>query len=270
MNKNKYSLMIVDDEEGARRHILEDIAWNTLDIGPLFQASSGREALGLLERLHPDILILDIKMPEMDGVGLLELILQSKYHPQIITLSGYSDFEAARKMLSSGIVVEYLLKPASEDELFEAVYKCIEHIDEKRRDTDVLEPEPFEEESYVSGPLPDDTSKPAKRRIVQEVKAYIQQNYAQRITLDLAARQVFLNPTYLSKIFSEVEGSGFSDYLIQVRIEQSQKLLLDVHKRIYEISEEVGYQNVKYFMKLFKRQVGMTPSEYREKQLSEF
>ena len=277
----RYSLMIVDDEEWARRHILEDIAWSTLDISPVFSASNGREALALLRKHHPDILILDIRMPEMDGIALLEQIMQreSRYGwPQVITLSGYSDFEAARKMLSSGIVVEYLLKPASEDELFEAVYKCIERIDDRRdafhrKEADAQEPDPvlkpdtpavLESLEYASSP---------RRRTIQTVqwvKSYIQENYAQRITLDSAARLVLLNPTYLSKLFAEIEGVGFSDYLIQVRMDRAKTLLTDYRKRIYEIAGEVGYQDVKHFMKAFKKQAGMTPSEYREKYLSGF
>lgn len=270
------SLMVVDDEERARRYIAEDIAWSTLDIGPLFQASNGRDALELLRRHHPDILILDIRMPEMDGIALLEQIMEQGSRsswPQVITLSGYSDFEAARKMLSSGIVVEYLLKPASEDELFEAVYKCIERIEDRRADVVSVPETELDMASEPVSPEPLDDSTRTKRRmmqIVQQVKLYIQENCAQRITLDSAARQVFLNPTYLSRLFSETEGVGFSDYLTQVRIEMAKTLLMDYRKRIYEIASDVGYQDVKHFMKTFKKQVGMTPSEYREKSISGF
>lgn len=68
-------------------------------------------------------------MPGLSGLQLLDELVLRHSSTKVITLSGYSDFEAARKMLSSGMVVEYLLKPASEDELFEAVFKCIERID---------------------------------------------------------------------------------------------------------------------------------------------
>lgn len=129
---SNYSLLVADDEEIPRRHILEDISWDTLNIRPLYQASTGWEALALLLKHQPDILILDIRMPGLSGLQLLDELVLRHSSTKVITLSGYSDFEAARKMLSSGMVVEYLLKPASEDELFEAVFKCIERIDQTR------------------------------------------------------------------------------------------------------------------------------------------
>ena len=81
-------------------------------------------------------------MPGLSGLQLLDELVLRHSSTKVITLSGYSDFEAARKMLSSGMVVEYLLKPASEDELFEAVFKCIERIDQTRGPDD---PVPLEE-----------------------------------------------------------------------------------------------------------------------------
>lgn len=181
---SNYSLLVADDEEIPRRHILEDISWDTLNIRPLYQASTGWEALALLLKHQPDILILDIRMPGLSGLQLLDELVLRHSSTKVITLSGYSDFEAARKMLSSGMVVEYLLKPASEDELFEAVFKCIERIDQTRGPDDPvpleepgLEPPSFHENAQPRG---------SKVLLIQQVKEYLQENYTQRITLNSA------------------------------------------------------------------------------------
>ena len=237
---SNYSLLVADDEEIPRRHILEDISWDTLNIRPLYQASTGWEALALLLKHQPDILILDIRMPGLSGLQLLDELVLRHSSTKVITLSGYSDFEAARKMLSSGMVVEYLLKPASEDELFEAVFKCIERIDKTRGPDD---PVPLEE----PGPEPPSFHENAQPRgskvlLIQQVKEYLQENYTQRITLNSAAALVYLTPTYLSKLFAEVEGMGFSEYLSALRIQHAKEALLDYHRRIYEIAAQVGYQ----------------------------
>ena len=168
---SNYSLLVADDEEIPRRHILEDISWDTLNIRPLYQASTGWEALALLLKHQPDILILDIRMPGLSGLQLLDELVLRHSSTKVITLSGYSDFEAARKMLSSGMVVEYLLKPASEDELFEAVFKCIERIDQTRGPDD---PVPLEE----PGPEPPSFHENAQPRgskvlLIQQVKEYL-------------------------------------------------------------------------------------------------
>ena len=210
------------------------------------------------------------KKPELYYVYTVDLIVANEEHVKKMLESDigaqiYSDFEAARKMLSSGMVVEYLLKPASEDELFEAVFKCIERIDQTRGPDD---PVPLEE----PGPEPPSFHENAQPRgskvlLIQQVKEYLQENYTQRITLNSAAALVYLTPTYLSKLFAEVEGMGFSEYLSALRIQHAKEALLDYHRRIYEIAAQVGYQDVKHFMKVFKKQVGMTPREYRESHL---
>ena len=129
-------------------------------------------------------------------------------------------------------------------------------------------PVPLEE----PGPEPPSFHENAQPRgskvlLIQQVKEYLQENYTQRITLNSAAALVYLTPTYLSKLFAEVEGMGFSEYLSALRIQHAKEALLDYHRRIYEIAAQVGYQDVKHFMKVFKKQVGMTPREYRESHL---
>ena len=66
-----YSLMVADDEESAQRHILEDISWETLGVGPLYAVSDGAAALREIPLVKPDILILDIRMPHITGTELL-------------------------------------------------------------------------------------------------------------------------------------------------------------------------------------------------------
>ena len=132
-----YSLLVVDDERAAREHVLKDIAWDKLSVDTLLEASDGQEALKNVEEHHPDIIILYLKMPGMNGLEFIKAIGALDNKPQIITLSGYADFNAAREMLTSGLVVSYLLKPASEDSMFEAVYSCIAKIEEKQRIIDL-------------------------------------------------------------------------------------------------------------------------------------
>ena len=270
----QYSLMIVDDEELARRHILHDISWETLGVGPLYEAADGEAALEKIPKLRPDIMILDIRMPKLDGIGVLERLPEYGCRPQVIALSSYSDFEAARKMLSSGIVVEYLLKPASEDQLFEAVYKCIEKIEEKNAYAKVqTQPEPEAEEELPESASAEggrESTGAARTAMIRTVKQYMEEHYVEKLTLAAVAETIPVNASYLSKIFSEVEHMGFADYLCQIRMRHAKELLMNYTLRIYEIAGMVGYQDVKHFMKTFKKHEGVTPSEYREAHLLDF
>lgn len=103
---------------------------------------------------------------------------------------------------------------------------------------------------------------------ITTIKNYIKTHYAEKITLDDAAKIVFLNPTYLSKLFKQKMGIGFIEYLNYYRIEQSLPLLREPQYNVQYISEQVGITDYKYFIKLFRKYLGFSPSEYKKKVLS--
>lgn len=99
--------------------------------------------------------------------------------------------------------------------------------------------------------------------LVNRAKEYVDANYRDDVMLAQVAREVNLSPVYLSRLFKEQGGINFSDYLIGRRIDEARRLLRETDHKIYEISEEVGYRDVKHFYGLFKKICAMTPSEYR-------
>ncbi|UPK41566.1 helix-turn-helix domain-containing protein [Paenibacillus pabuli] len=90
--------------------------------------------------------------------------------------------------------------------------------------------------------------------------------YAEDISLQSIAGQISVNPSYLSRLFKQEKGENFITYLTRVRIEHAKAYLLSRELRVYEIAEKVGYHNYTYFSKIFKKSVGFTPEEYRERQ----
>ncbi len=104
------------------------------------------------------------------------------------------------------------------------------------------------------------TAKEAVRKAV----AYIERNYASRISLSAMAEMVYLNASYFSVQFKRVTGRNFIDYLTDVRMARAKKLLEDGDLRVYEVGERVGYQNPRYFADIFRKYAGMTPQEYRQ------
>ncbi len=111
----------------------------------------------------------------------------------------------------------------------------------------------------------DDENCPA----VLQVMRIMRTNYADKdLSVKSLAESVYLTPTYLSGLFKKRTGKTIGQYLTELRIEYSMQLLMDKQLKLYHIAEMVGYEDPNYFAKIFKRHVGMTPSEYREKQLS--
>ena len=108
-------------------------------------------------------------------------------------------------------------------------------------------------------------SKTDEGSCITKLKQYIGQHYAEDITLSDAAESVYLHPIYVSRLFREKTGQTFTEYLTHVRIEVAKALLEQREKYVYEISEAVGYHNLKYFYKVFRKVTGHSPSEYLEK-----
>lgn len=290
----EYTMIVVDDEPAARTYAMQQIEWERLGITRLYEAENGLEALTIMQEQRPDIMILDIRMPGMDGVTLLDEICRRKYEISVIGLSGYSDFDAARRMLSSGKVVEYLLKPASGDALFEAVTRCLEQIENREQLERLRRNEPAggtvpggNKPASEGGTVPGGSAEPTenaaadflplpelppeisshKSAIVRLAKEYIQAHYGEKLSLDEVAAKVYINPSYLSRIFTEVEGTGFNKYLQRVRIDQAKELLKNPRYKVYEVADLVGYPNFHHFLKLFKKLEQTTPSKYREDEL---
>lgn len=113
-------LLVVDDEDFTRRCISEQIDWNIYDIEVVGTAVDGVDAWEKICSLKPDFVIVDIKMPKMNGLELLEKIREGKLDIDTIILSGFDEFEFAQRALNLG-AKNYLLKPVDLSELLNIV-----------------------------------------------------------------------------------------------------------------------------------------------------
>lgn len=93
---------------------------------------------------------------------------------------------------------------------------------------------------------------------------YIQAHYTEELSLERVASVVFLNPVYFSQLFKQKTGQGYKDYVISLRMEEAKRLLRDPQLRLTNISERIGYQDMRHFTQVFRRKCGMTPTEYRQ------
>ncbi|WP_052098324.1 helix-turn-helix transcriptional regulator [Paenibacillus stellifer] len=104
--------------------------------------------------------------------------------------------------------------------------------------------------------------KDSRSSIIRKVQEYIALNPG-TVSLQSISAHVFLNPSYLSKVYKLETGEGISEYILQVRMEIAKELLAESPNKIYEISVQLSYQKPSYFIQLFKKHYGMTPQEYR-------
>jgi two-component system, response regulator YesN len=122
-------VLIVDDEEWIRLGLREQVDWSMLGLEITGEAQNGAVALELIEKEQPQIVITDIRMPKVDGLTLMENIHNSYPNILIIVISGYSEFEYARKAISFS-AFDYILKPIEEAELERILVKAVQKLKE--------------------------------------------------------------------------------------------------------------------------------------------
>ena len=107
-----------------------------------------------------------------------------------------------------------------------------------------------------------------KSYVVSNIRQYLSDHYSDHISLDLIARNMYLSSAYISKIFKEETGEAPINYLIKIRLEQARKrLIAEPLQSVKSIAAAVGYDDVYYFSKLFKKYYGVSPQNYREKMM---
>ncbi|MCQ6563895.1 response regulator transcription factor [Paenibacillus mendelii] len=102
-------------------------------------------------------------------------------------------------------------------------------------------------------------------RIVAIVNQYIDQHVDTSLSLDILADQVYLHPAYLSRLYKQATGRRLSDYIKDVRIQKAKELLADQKLKVHEVAARVGFETSYYFSKVFKKEMNLTPQEYRDR-----
>jgi two-component system, response regulator YesN len=248
--------MVVEDEDFERRalkFLVNKYFSDKLEV--VGEASNGEEAVKQALLLKPDIILMDINMPLMDGLQASRKIKEENKDIEIIILTAYNYFEYARRGIKVG-VSDYLLKPFSNEEFSTSLNEIMKKINDGKIDLVKQDNELVEE---VSG-YPNNNAE-----IVESAKKYIQMNYKKEISLEEIANHVAISSYYLSRIFSKSEGITYKDYLIKLRMEKAKQLLRDGRKSIKEISIEVGYVDQNYFSRAFKKYYHKSPKEFYSK-----
>ena len=242
-----YSVVLVDDERLIVKGLSSVVPWEEMGCRVAGTAYDGAGGLKLIREIRPDIVLTDIRMPNMDGLTMLAALRSEYPRMQMSVLTAYRDFDYARRAINLG-VCRYLLKPSDMDELEEAVRVMVSRLDaQPKEDTPAT-----------------DTEEAAGNFIVQAALGYMRAHCADgHISLSDVADHVYVSQWHLSKLLNRETGQSFFDLLGGMRIDLAKRLLSDPARRIHEVAEAVGYLDVAHFSKSFKKHVGCTPGEYR-------
>ncbi len=245
-----YKVMIVEDEKLIREGIKATIDWNKLGFLIAGEASDGDEGLEIALNVKPDIILADIRMPGLNGVQMASSILEKLPRTEIIIISGYDDYEYMHQAILLGFC-DYLLKPVEETSLIKSLDKAVCNLKLKSIAVN---------EEIKQRELIDDENQ------IEKIKKYIDDNlFTDDISLENLASKYYINQFSLSRKFKEYVGETFQNYVIKKRIEEAKNLLRTTSMRIIDVAGYVGYDDNKYFCRIFKKRVGVTPSEFKWK-----
>ena len=240
-------VMIVEDERLVRQGIIKAIDWAELDCTVIGEAEDGEQGLDLIRELAPDLIISDIKMPKIDGVSMLKRLREEGLETPVILLTAYNDFKYVQAALRLK-AADYILKPIKEEELKEAIKKLFYQEDPSEN---VNPPGlDFYPQNNISN-----------KYVLQAIN-YIKFHYREDISISTVARFLEISDGYLSRAFKKETSYTFISYLTYYRIQMACILLKDCRVKVYEIAAKVGYSDTAYFSTLFKKLMGVSPSEY--------
>ena len=243
----KLRVLLVDDEIMIREGFKKLFDWEAHECVVVGEAADGMEAITKIDEEQPDIVIMDINIPIINGLKVIQLSRVKYPSMAFVIVSGYDDFSYCREALRLQIT-DYILKPINYAEFG----SCIDRLKISLYNNEVKE-------------------KPVvkKERVITGITKYMQEHLSEDVSLHILSEEFHLNSQYISQLFRNEIGVNFLTYLTNIRMEHAKKLLLSTSLSIAEVSEQSGYGDYRVFTKVFKKSEGITPSKYRRDFLSQ-
>ena len=243
----KLRVLLVDDEIMIREGFKKLFDWEAHECVVVGEAADGMEAITKIDEEQPDIVIMDINIPIINGLKVIQLSRVKYPSMAFVIVSGYDDFSYCREALRLQIT-DYILKPVN----YEEFGSCIDRLIISLYNNEV------KEKSVVK-----------KERVITGITKYMQEHLSEDVSLHILSEEFHLNSQYISQLFKNEIGVNFLTYLTNIRMEHAKKLLLSTSLSIAEVSEQSGYGDYRVFTKVFKKSEGITPSQYRRDFLSQ-
>lgn len=232
-------IVIADDDTLFLENLVRHMPWQELGYEVVGTANDGEKAIEICQRLCPDVLLTDVRMPDLDGIESAEQILNHLKNCHVIFMSAYAskkDYRSALRMKAA----DFLEKPLTMEELSQTL-----------------------REVYLMA-NPKEQSRQEYSKTIEAVISYIKMHYAQELSVSMLARMVCITPNYLSSLFRKETGKTLSVFLVETRMAIACNLLANSRMSVKEISALVGYKSVERFFKVFHQTCGTTPVQYRK------
>lgn len=237
-------ILIADDESTIRNGLAGLIGkwfpnWEIVGL-----AENGKQALRIANQEKPQIALVDINMPEMNGLEMIENLRSILPNTLVVILSGYDQFDYAQQGIRLG-VLDYLLKPVDREELFMVLRDAGERVAKST----------IEGVEEIAADL----------SLAQQARTLLEGSFTDsETTLNEIAASLHVSASSLTRSMQKELGMSFGEYITSLRIEKACFLLRNTEQKMYEVAENCGYGSQHYFSRVFRKQRGETPQTYRK------
>lgn len=255
-----YRILVAEDEAIIRKGLLMTVDWQAQGCDPPLEAGDGQQALDMIRTHRPDIVLIDINLPIMSGLEVLERSAE-EYEYSAIVITGFSEFDYARRAMRCG-TSDFLLKPLDFDELYAALENA--KLEKRRRQAyrlyedaqrQLLEVDLFTDLESNSKHHDED---PVVARIIE----IMEDNLSDKLTLRDIAASLNYSEAHLIRRFKAVTGTNYGDYLNRTRIHKAVGMLRGGETDLQKLAGDCGFNDYKYFSLVFRKYTGCSPREY--------
>lgn len=238
-------IIIAEDEKRARRALRNIITSISSEYEVVGEAANGVDALELIKILKPDVVMTDIRMPQMTGLELAGEVKRLQLEDiKFVIISAYEEFDYAKEAISLG-VSEYLVKPLIMEDIVNVLHKL------------------GNKEVQETGKMYSLSEKYKNvHPLVMKALKRIEADYALSINQKELAGELGISQEYFSNIFSKNIGVNFSRFVRNYRIDVAKALFLHDEVDKNEVPFQVGFTDEKYFNRVFKEVTGLSVSSF--------
>lgn len=263
-NENALSILVVEDNKELRS-FLRNILSDTFTV---IEASNGQEGLDYTLQHLPDFIISDVMMPVMDGLDMVKSIKSNRNicHIPVILLSAKSSLDDRIAGLEQGID-DYITKPFSSTYLKTRIASLLQQRKQLQDiyRTQLSESSKSTETKTILSPSQPQIT-PFDEQFMEQVMAFMEEQMDNaELTIDEFADKLLLSRTVFYRKLKSIVGLTPVDFIREIRIKRAVQLIDSGEYNFSQVAYMTGFNDPKYFSKCFKKQIGITPTEYKEK-----
>lgn len=235
-----YTVLVIDDEPIIADSIAKLLADSPEIAGKcnIFKAYNTYEAAFIIQNEEVDLVVSDVKMSGMDGITFRNSLAAQNMDIRFLFISGYADFDNMyNAMKYPG--TRFLLKSEDDDVIIKNVVELIDSLP------------------------PQNTCTTTDAHFARKVYDFVECHLEYEGCLSAVADYMNMNSSYLSRLYKRVTGENFSKMVCRLKIEKAKQMLSDTQEKISDIGNAVGFGTASSFAYFFKKNVGVTPKQYR-------